>query len=1245
MNLKDKGMNLKHDYGIHTTKLIGLEKIGDSYVGKYESGNTYHTSDEVLSAKHPDGVSEQMRDGFHADDGAPADRVKRDKLAVAVVAARGLGAESYVVLGDTVYELGKDGSNGLSYVMTSTKNKDYSIRKALTGNYTGDATEGVYFLAIDDENQYHIFYYTYNGTDWKTTDGAYIRSKEDACNICNVDADDDGITIRLKDVKQSWCDPKHIYVLEAAPYFKEFPDNLGSTSISKSQTSGSTVSYGATLSTELELSYKQEITEIISLAKVQMGATFSAALTYEGATSTQKTISCEYEDDNCVNTVMMARTPMLVYEYEILGSDGKSAPFAVQTSGLPQMAGVTVEEYNSFAKDYNASGRSSEKLPIVGDNFKLGVAGDPFTYRTAFPENSSGSVASSGSGLNTTSYYSSTSTTKTISNAHTTENGVDIELGASAFSGLSLLGATCTLTYSASGKTGYSTFHTTELGRSGKAGSQIEDSRYDFNWDVGFWDVNGLPVVGYKLWNIKSPTMTPENFSVVKSSITNHEATLTWDAPVFSHGLNKENTYSRTVPTHVRIYQKQNNNEYDDNYIEVPVKNGKVELTGLERNKVYTYRIVGVDCLAGHESRPSQEITFSTTNAAEKLNVSVTAGKGLTMLATSGPETQSVEKGITPVLYKINKGYTLPADFTNRVINGLTVEYTGGNIKVSGTPTAESTIVIPDMVPTNYSISYILDGGTLQNKVTSYTIESDTITLPTPVKFGYEFVGWTDAAGNTVTEIVSGSTGNVTLTANWKASENIPYTVEYYLQGLDEEYPDTPSEVQNLFGTTGETVAVTPKTITGFNKPSKQTVTIKADGTTVVQFYYTRKQFTLTLKDSAFASIIGDNGNYYYGEPITIKANVANGYTFTGWSYDNATVFSTENPLTIEMPAKNITIYALSEAKGNEYGEAAYNWSDDLSTVTAVKKSLNGGADITETVKTTSKVTKEATCTEKGETTYYAVFTNDAFVSQEKTVADIPATGHTYGEPEWIWDVNNNAFATFTCETCGSERFVKATVTSKTAEPTYVSEGKTVYTATVKVNGQIYTDTKTVTISKLTYTAPTVTYEKGEKSVKLKWTKVEGAQSYAVVTYLNGSWVKLAEGNTDTYTVNNLTACKEYKVAVITKLNGKWFNDVSNAIVVSPKTVTPVYPVVKSVDVDGNAFRLTWDAVDGAEKYCVAYYSAGKWKLLAQMTAKETTYAKTKVPAGTFKVVVGTKFNGEWDISNLNKRAVTVTIK
>lgn len=83
------------------------------------------------------------------------------------------------------------------------------------------------------------------------------------------------------------------------------------------------------------------------------------------------------------------------------------------------------------------------------------------------------------------------------------------------------------------------------------------------------------------------------------------------------------------------------------------------------------------------------------------------------------------------------------------------------------------------------------------------------------------------------------------------------------------------------------------------------------------------------------------------------------------------------------------------------------------------------------------------------------------------------------------------------------------------------------------------------------------------------------------------------------------------------------------------------YPVAKATT-SKNAFKLDWTAVEGADKYCVAYYTAGKWKILAQ--GNVLTYSRTGVPAGTYKVVVGARINGNWDTSNINKRAITLTI-
>ena len=74
----------------------------------------------------------------------------------------------------------------------------------------------------------------------------------------------------------------------------------------------------------------------------------------------------------------------------------------------------------------------------------------------------------------------------------------------------------------------------------------------------------------------------------------------------------------------------------------------------------------------------------------------------------------------------------------------------------------------------------------------------------------------------------------------------------------------------------------------------------------------------------------------------------------------------------------------------HSWGEPEYQWADDNSEVMAICVCEgNSSHKIEETVKTTAEVTKPATFTEKGETTYTAVFTNPAFSTQEKTVENI----------------------------------------------------------------------------------------------------------------------------------------------------------------------------------------------------------------------------------------------------------------
>lgn len=73
--------------------------------------------------------------------------------------------------------------------------------------------------------------------------------------------------------------------------------------------------------------------------------------------------------------------------------------------------------------------------------------------------------------------------------------------------------------------------------------------------------------------------------------------------------------------------------------------------------------------------------------------------------------------------------------------------------------------------PKNYSISYSLGGGTLPaNSPTLYTYVTDTFSLPTPSKFGYQFNGW-ELNGRIISDITKGSYGNITLIAQWKGVE------------------------------------------------------------------------------------------------------------------------------------------------------------------------------------------------------------------------------------------------------------------------------------------------------------------------------------------------------------------------------------------------------------------------------------------------------------------------------------------
>ena len=192
----------------------------------------------------------------------------------------------------------------------------------------------------------------------------------------------------------------------------------------------------------------------------------------------------------------------------------------------------------------------------------------------------------------------------------------------------------------------------------------------------------------------------------------------------------------------------------------------------------------------------------------------------------------------------------------------------------------------------------------------------------------------------------------------------------------------------------------------------------------------------------------------------------------------------------------------------HSWGEPTYTWADDNSNVTAKRVCANDATHVeTETVDATSEVTKKATCTEKGETTYTsAAFDNEAFKIQKKTIANIDAIGHKYGEWTKLDDKqhqkvceHNKAHVEKANHTWDAGKVTKAA--------TEKAEGIKTYTCTV------CGETKTEVIPKLKpeptpkptpnkSTAKPVLVAKaiasGKTAANISWNKIKDADRYEI---------------------------------------------------------------------------------------------------------------------------------------------------
>ena len=189
-----------------------------------------------------------------------------------------------------------------------------------------------------------------------------------------------------------------------------------------------------------------------------------------------------------------------------------------------------------------------------------------------------------------------------------------------------------------------------------------------------------------------------------------------------------------------------------------------------------------------------------------------------------------------------------------------------------------------------YTIITLLEGGNAgSSQVYFYTVEQ-TVTLPTPTRTGYTFLGWTGEGITTPqpnVTIPKGSTGDKTYIENWKLTEyNITMDlnggsgqekVVYTMTDEDFELPTPTRNGYEFVGWTGEDIT-TPQTSVIIPKGSTGNKAYTANWQVI--------EYTITLDTNGGPAV--SPIKYTVEDSFTLPYLLRPGYEFVGWTLDGS---------------------------------------------------------------------------------------------------------------------------------------------------------------------------------------------------------------------------------------------------------------------------------------------------------------------------------------------------------------------
>ena len=364
------------------------------------------------------------------------------------------------------------------------------------------------------------------------------------------------------------------------------------------------------------------------------------------------------------------------------------------------------------------------------------------------------------------------------------------------------------------------------------------------------------------------------------------------------------------------------------------------------------------------------EVTGYTTNTTVRVEATFSNVYYVYFMTVDNTVHATLE-ATTANQYKV----TPPTDYEPagaRVDSWYTGSETSPTTFTSDTVVNADTYVYPKAVDCHWVTFNTLGGSGVSSR---YVDTGSTLTLSevaAPTRSGYAFAGWSTAEDGTAPVDTITPDKDVTLYAIWQGAP-VNYTVVYWGENAnDENY--SALATATLQANTGTELTLTattgalPDSVTDgqyFTFERSDTVTIAADGSSVLNVYFQRNEYTFTFQRRSgtnwqgtvtWYNGDGDDGTWTTIHTFTAKygADISNKWAFTGsdgvtypnsnpvvtWTPWNSSIYTKRIASLQIMPGENITWRHTTT--GSTANHTFYYYGEALPGETGVTRTFEG---------------------------------------------------------------------------------------------------------------------------------------------------------------------------------------------------------------------------------------------------------------------------------------------------------------